>query len=141
MIGIIIATHGDLSLGFLESVNIIMGEPDLLETVSLKNNTGIEVFKKELENVIKRFDSKDGVLIMTDLKGGTPYNCSLSFSISKELPFEIKVVCGINLPMLLETLALRNSVNLEELVDIAINAGKKGVNFPADVDSEEDEEL
>ena len=141
MTGIIIATHGDLSLGFLESIDIIMGSQEMMETVSLKNETGIEGFKKELGRAINKLSPKDGLLIMTDLKGGTPYNCSLYCSQSREYPFEIKVVCGVNLPMLLETLAFRDSVSLSQLVNIAITAGKDGIDFSIDADEEEDEEL
>lgn len=139
MIGIVLATHGDLSSGLLDSVNIIMGKLDFLQTVSLKNNTGIKGFEKDLREAIGELHSKDGVLVMTDLKGGTPYNCSYYLSISKEFPFDIRVVCGVNLPMLLETLALRESVDIEELAEIAIAAGKQGIDFPQIENSKEDE--
>lgn len=142
MIGLVIATHGELSNGLMDAVGVIMGSSEAVSTVSLKNEIGIEVFKADLEKAVEKVGSKDGVLIFTDLQGGTPYNSSIFISNSEIFNFNIKVVSGVNLPMLLETLALRENCNLQELASISMESGIKGINIAVvSNDYDEDDDL
>lgn len=140
MIGIVIATHGDLSKGFIDAVNIIMGEPEAIETVSLKNEGGIEAFKKDLEASIKGVSSKDGVLILTDLQFGTPYNTSVILANTGGFDFDIKIASGINLPVILEVVAQRNSNSLDELLKILLEVGRNSINIYENVKSSSEED-
>lgn len=140
MIGFVVASHGELSKGFVDAVNIIMGEPEALETVCLKNEGGIEAFKRDLEASIKKVSSEDGVLILADLQFGTPYNTSVMLANTGGFDFDIKVASGINLPVMLELLAQRNNSSLDELVKILLEAGSKSINVYEDVKSNSDED-
>ncbi|QAT39192.1 hypothetical protein [Clostridium sp. JN-9] len=134
MVGIVIATHGDLANGFMDSINIIMGSPENISVATLKNDKGIEGFNVELRASLNNVISDDGILILSDIKGGTPYNSSCYYAGNGEFNVNIKVVSGINLPMLLEVLSMREHSNLDELVKIALNAGITGIDIPTPVD-------
>nr|WP_279625642.1 hypothetical protein [Thermoanaerobacter wiegelii] len=70
------------------------------------------------------------VLLMCDLQGGSPYNVSLELAIKKYSNKNIRVISGLNLPMFLEIIAMRDTANLEELVNIAIQTGKESIFAP-----------
>jgi mannose/fructose/sorbose-specific phosphotransferase system IIA component len=140
MIGFVVASHGKLSKGLVDAVNIIMGEPEALETVCLTNEGGIEVFKRDLEASIKKVSSKDGVLILTDLQSGTPYNTGVMLANTGGFDFDIKVASGINLPVMLELLAQRNNSSLDDLVKIILECGSKSINVYKASKSNSDED-
>ncbi|UYP01372.1 hypothetical protein OF820_06695 [Oceanotoga sp. DSM 15011] len=141
MIGIVVSSHGNLAEGVLDSLGMIMGVPENVKAVCLKNNLGIEEFNKQLFKTLNEVKSNDGVLILTDLQSGTPYNSSVYFSTSKLFDFEIEIIAGLNLGMLLEVCAQRDFSNLESLKSIALNAGRQSVNsFEKILDIDEQEE-
>jgi mannose/fructose/sorbose-specific phosphotransferase system IIA component len=142
MIGIVVSSHGNLAEGVLDSLGMIMGVPENVKAVCLKNNLGIEEFNKQLSKTLNEVKSSDGVLILTDLQSGTPYNSSVYFSTSKLFDFEIEIIAGLNLGMLLEVCAQRDFSNLKSLKTIALNAGRQSINsFEKILDIDEQEEL
>ncbi|PWJ89008.1 PTS system mannose-specific IIA component [Oceanotoga teriensis] len=141
MIGIVVSSHGNLAEGVLDSLGMIMGVPENVKAVCLKNNLGIEEFNKQLSKTLNEVKSSDGVLILTDLQSGTPYNSSVYFSTSKLFDFEIEIIAGLNLGMLLEVCAQRDFSNLKSLKTIALNAGRQSINsFEKILDIDEQEE-
>lgn len=128
MIGLILATHGKLAEGILDAGSMIVGETNGVEVVSLIQEVGIEEFSRLLEVKVQRMVQEcTGVLILCDLQGGTPFNCSLRLAMKKEYQAKLKVVAGLNLPMYIETLLARNKKKLDELADVARESGKNGV--------------
>ena len=121
---IIVASHGDLCNGLIHSYSMLAGDNDYLVPISLKeNDTG--QFKKNLEKLL---EVNDDFLILCDLYGGTPFNEALYFF--QKYPDRIRVVAGVNLPMLLElgfTVQTNNEINIDELVNIAINVGSESL--------------
>jgi mannose PTS system EIIA component len=128
LIGLILATHGKLAEGILDAGSMIVGETNGVEVVSLIQEVGIEEFSRLLEVKVQRMVQEcTGVLILCDLQGGTPFNCSLRLAMKKEYQAKLKVVAGLNLPMYIETLLARNKKKLDELADVARESGKNGV--------------
>lgn len=110
MIGIVLATHGSLGESLIHSMNVILGEQPQIEALSLQVEDDIEKASKSLGEVVARVDSGDGVLILTDMLGGTPSNLSLSL-LSRP---GIDVLSGVNLPMLLKASQVRQEQGLLE---------------------------
>ena len=98
MIGVLITTHGNLGNELIKAAELIKGPINGLSYVSADQTKGVEDLKKEIGNAIKKLDKGKGVLILTDLFGGTPSNISLSFMKDGK----VEVVTGVNLPMLLK---------------------------------------
>ncbi|USK36700.1 PTS sugar transporter subunit IIA (plasmid) [Bacillus sp. F19] len=128
MIGILVTTHGELCNGLLHAAHMIAGEQEGIEAVSLDEN-GVDDFASRLEAKLDEMVEKyNQVLVMCDLKGGTPCNQSLKYGFVNE--GKVKVVAGINLPMLIETIFGRSSVgNLDELASFASDSGKQSIEF------------
>ncbi len=131
MIGMILASHGNLSEGIRDAGQTIYGKVKAVKCVSLTNENGIDQFDKDLLKAIENLmESCSGILIMCDLQGGTPFNCSLKYSLDEHYQSKIRVVSGANLPMFLETIALRQTSELEDLAEIAKKSGKNGIVVP-----------
>lgn len=112
----------------MDAGSMIVGETNGVEVVSLIQEVGIEEFSRLLEVKVQRMVQEcTGVLILCDLQGGTPFNCSLRLAMKKEYQAKLKVVAGLNLPMYIETLLARNKKKLDELADVARESGKNGV--------------
>lgn len=120
---IIVTSHGNLCNGIIHSYEMLAGKTDSIIAVPLdENDTG--EFESKLTNIVNEI--KGNILILCDIHGGTPYNVSnyLYHQQSKR----IGLVSGLNLPMLLETgLSLGNNISLDEIVNVAINAGTESI--------------
>ncbi|MCK9229476.1 MAG: PTS sugar transporter subunit IIA [Syntrophales bacterium] len=123
MIGVIVITHGNLGRELIRAAELIKGEMKGVLPVSVDATKSVEDLKKEITTVLKKADSGEGVLILTDLFGGTPSNISLSF-LKKN---KIEVVTGVNLPMLLKVPTLRMEMKLAEFADSIAEYGRKNI--------------
>lgn len=136
---ILLATHGNLGEGLLESYQMISGETENIKTVKL-TKSGIGDFKEKLRNQLNELTVTEKVLVLCDLKGGTPYNESFMYSL--ENPGKIEVVTGVNLPMLIEIGFLAESgTETSYLVDTAVNVGKESIEKLESSDEDEDLDL
>ncbi len=125
MIGIIVMTHGNFSEEILRSCELIAGPAKKVATLKLNRNDNIENLNENFVKELDNLDDGDGVLVLTDLLGGSPSNVA-SLNLKKGRKFE--ALTGINLPMLLEALISREGKTLEELTKVCIESGKTGVN-------------
>jgi mannose/fructose/sorbose-specific phosphotransferase system IIA component len=123
MIGVLITTHGNLGNELIHAAESIKGPLKDVMHVCIEQTKGLEDMKKEISNALKKLDHGKGVLILTDLFGGTPSNISLSFM--KE--GKVEVVTGVNLPMLLRTLTYRERETRHGVVNKAGSGGRDGV--------------
>jgi len=123
MIGVVIMTHGDLGRELIRAAELIKGELKDVIPVSVDATKGVEELKKEIVSAIKKADSGQGVLILTDLFGGTPSNISLSFLKQGK----VEVVTGVNLPMLMKVHDAREEKDLEGFADFIKEYGKKNI--------------
>ena len=114
MIGIIIATHGDLAKALLNTACMIVGPTDRCEVCTFDRDKSSEGLREMLKRAINKVGTEDGVIILTDMFGGTPSNISLSF-LEQE---RVEVITGVNLPMVIYALTRREGKKLEEIVHV-----------------------
>ena len=122
MIGIVIVTHGELGTELLRTAQEIVGKFPSVEAVSIQASEQIEKARKKIEAALHRVNDGSGVLILTDLFGGTPSNLVLSYLEAGRL----EVVTGVNLPMLIRALTYREEP-LEVALDKALSGASEGV--------------
>ncbi len=127
MVGILIATHGKMASGMVNSVDLIMGSQENVGILELFHDTDIESFGNDIVKKVHELDQGQGVLILVDLFSASPYNQAVLNKVNMK-DSKHRIVTGINLPMLIEVLGMRLGVeSVEELWETAINAGKDGV--------------
>lgn len=125
MIGGIIISHGRLAEELLNALTIILGEAPNIEAISIGWYDDVEDSKKKISQCLKRVDQKNGVIIFTDMFGGTPSN--LSFSFLKDN--QVEIITGINLPMLIKFVSLQRSNNLKDVARKVVEQGKKNIHL------------
>lgn len=126
MIGIVVITHGNLADELISAVKFVLSqEPSVkLTGVSLQQTPGrSDNFKEIIDTAIRSVDEGGGVLLVTDMFGGTPSNISLTFLDKKNT----EVISGVNLPMLLKLSTLKSDVTIKEAIKIAEKAGKDNI--------------
>lgn len=129
MIGVLITTHGNLGNELIKATELIKGKLEGVLHVSVDQTKGMEEIKKEISSSIKKLDRGHGVLILTDLFGGTPSNISLSFLKEGKL----EVVTGVNLPMMLKLYDKRQELNLNEFASYIKDYGRKNIYLASEV--------
>ena len=125
MIGGIIVSHGKLAEELLNSLTIILGEVVNMEAISIGWYDDVDESKKKINQSLKRVDKKNGVVIFTDMFGGTPSN--LSFSFMKDN--KVEIITGVNLPMLIKFVSLQRSSKFEEVARKVVEQGKKNIHL------------
>jgi PTS system mannose-specific IIA component len=123
MVGILIVTHGDLATELLRTAQEIVGKLPRVEAVSIHAAEQIEKARKKIETVLQRVNDGSGVLILTDLFGGTPSNLVLSYLEAGR----VEVVTGVNLPMLMKLPSLREERDLRALADKLARYGQRNI--------------
>ncbi len=121
MIGLVIVTHGGLAREFRAALEHVVGPQKQLETVQIGPEDDMMVRRAEILSAIAKVQSGDGVIVLTDMFGGTPSN--LAISVMDEA--KVEVIAGINLPILVKLAALRGEVPLSEAIIQARDAGRK----------------
>ena len=121
-VGVIIVAHGDYGTATLRTAELIMGTLEDCASISVNMELDVSETVQRLEDATCRLDKGAGVIILTDMFGGTPTNLSLAL-LAKH---QIEVVTGVNLPMVLKVFAERNK-SLSELAAIAGEAGRGGI--------------
>jgi mannose PTS system EIIA component len=123
MNAVMVAAHGNFAIGLKDSYTMIMGESNHIFPIALKD--GVESFsmlmEKQVEELLEKYE---GIMILCDLKGGTPYNTALKQMFTH--PERIKVVAGVNLPLLIE-LSLLLEKGIHELAEEAITIGIQSI--------------
>lgn len=121
MIGLVIVTHGGLAVEFRAALEHVVGPQTQLETVSIGPEDDMAQRRADILAAVKRADSGAGVVVLTDMFGGTPSN--LAISVMDEA--KVEVIAGINLPILVKLASVRGEVDLSEAVARAREAGRK----------------
>jgi PTS system mannose-specific IIA component len=129
MIGVLITTHGNLGSEFLKVAEMIRGTLKDVMHISVDQTKSVEDLKKDINAAIKKLDQGQGVLILTDLFGGTPSN--LSLSLLKE--GKVEVVTGVNLPMLLKLSDTREKMNLKDFANYIKEYGRKNIYLASEI--------
>jgi len=124
MIGILVITHGKFGEEMLKSAESILGPQENTRFIHLPTGETIDILVNKLETTIKEIDQGEGVLILTDMLGGTP--CNICLKVSKT-NINIEIVSGLNLYMLLTAFVQRSKIGLKELVTKVIESGRKNI--------------
>lgn len=128
MIGIVLISHGSLASGLRQAAEMIMGPQEELAVLELAPAQDMEAYRRDLEELIAQVNRGHGVLVLADLFGGSPANAS-----AYVVGAGVEVVCGANLPMLLEILNVRGQQDLRTLAATAVRAGATGTVRLADM--------
>ena len=130
MIGIVIVTHRQLGDALIDAAGFILGNPpESVESVSIDINERADLLRKKIADGIKVVDQKSGVLILTDMFGGTPSNLSYSFLEEGR----IEVISGVNLPLLIKAVDTRKNMELSKLAEELEIYGKKSITLASGI--------
>ena len=129
MIGLVVATHARLAEELLLTAELIVGRLEQAEAVSIGADASVDQARARLAEAVKRVDVGDGVLVLTDMFGGTPANLALTF-----LDEKVEVVTGVNLPMLLKLATGRaESLALRPLAELITGYGQKNITLASEL--------
>ena len=129
MIGLVLVTHGQLADEFRKAVEHVVGPQDNFETVAIGAEDNMEQRRRDIVEAVARVDSGSGVIILTDMFGGTPSNLAISVMTGNG----IEVIAGVNLPMLIKLAGVRGENNMEKALIDASEAGRKYINVASRV--------
>lgn len=124
MIGLVIVTHGRLAEEFLSAMEHVVGRQRGVETVCIGAEDDMERRRQDILEAVARVDDGDGVILLTDMFGGTPSN--LAISVMEQTKAE--VIAGLNLPMLIKLASVRGREDLQTCVAHAQDAGRKYIS-------------
>lgn len=125
MTGVVIATHGNLAIELLQTAKFIAGELPSITALTINPSESIDDMQKAIRKAIKEVDQGNGVLILTDMFGGTPANMTLPF-LDKD---KVEVITGVNLPMLIKLAQNRmEEKSLENIASEVVEYSRKSIN-------------
>jgi PTS system mannose-specific IIA component len=129
MIGMVLVTHGRLAEEFRAALEHVVGPQEQCETIAIGPDDDMEVRRNDIVAAVLRADSGGGVVILTDMFGGTPSNLAISVMQNRE----VEVIAGVNLPMLVKLARVRAELDMKAAVREAQDAGRKYINVANDV--------
>ena len=125
MVGVVVTSHGRLADELLLTTVFIVGKAEQMVALSIDPSKPIDKIQSDIRKAIKEVDTGDGILILTDMFGGTPANMTLAFLEAKK----VEVITGVNLPMLIKLCQCRNKdQTLHELAVEVVDYSKKSIN-------------
>ena len=129
MIGMVLVTHGHLATEFRAALEHVVGVQSQIETISIGPEDDMEQRRKDIVSAVQKVETGGGVVLLTDMFGGTPSNLAISVMNGGN----VEVVAGINLPMLIKLASVRDHMSLEQAVVQAQDAGRKYINVASRV--------
>ena len=129
MIGLVLVTHGALATEFVTAMEHVVGPQRAVATICIGPDDDMEARRTDISTAIATVDAGRGVVILTDLFGGTPSNLAISLM----RPGSVEVIAGINLPMLIRLEGARRTMNVRDAVAAAREAGRKYITVASEV--------
>ena len=129
MIGLVLVTHGRLAEEFVTAMEHVVGKQERIATIAIGPDDDMEARRADIANAIAAVDAGRGVIVLTDLFGGTPSNLAISLMERGR----IEVIAGINLPMLIRLESGRKSMKVVDAVAAAREAGRKYITVASEV--------
>jgi len=124
MIGLVIVTHGQLAQAFVEALEHVVGPRESIRAICINPQDNVDLHRENILKATEEVDSGEGVILLTDLFGGTPSNLALSALGVKP----VEVIAGINLPMLVRLARLPEGTSLKDSVIQGQEAGRKYIH-------------
>ena len=128
MIGMVVVTHGRLAEEFIAATEHVVGKQANLKPLCIAPEDNVEKRRDDLIAAVRAVDNGDGVVVLTDMFGGTPSNLAISVMADN-----IEVIAGINLPMMIKLATVRTSMKLGDAVLAAQEAGRKYINVASNL--------
>jgi mannose PTS system EIIA component len=128
MIGMVLVTHGELAIQFKLALEHVVGPQEHIETITIGPEDDMDLCRSDIMDAVKRANTGQGVVVLTDMFGGTPSNLALSCMNGGS----VEVVAGINLPMLIKLASVRGE-NLHDAVRYAKEAGQKYITVASHI--------
>ena len=129
MIGLVLVTHGALATEFVVAMEHVVGPQQQIETICIGPEDDMEMRRADIANAVARVNGGTGVILLTDLFGGTPSNLAISLLKAGE----IEVIAGINLPMLIRLESARKVMDVRQAVAAAREAGQKYISVASEL--------
>lgn len=129
MIGMVIVTHGKLALELRHATEHVVGPQDNLETVCIGPDDNMETRREDIRKAVKKANSGSGVIILTDMFGGTPSNLAISLLEENE----VEVLAGVNLPMLIKLSEARRKLSFAEAAKTGRDAGQRYIAIASEI--------
>ena len=124
MIGLVLVTHGNLANEFISAMQHVVGKQEKVAPVCIGPEDDMEMRRAEILKKVEEVNDGSGVVVLTDMFGGTPSNLAISIMDRAK----VEIIAGVNLPMLIKIASKRKKKNLKETVEGAQEAGKKYIN-------------
>ncbi len=129
MIGLVLVTHGQLASQFVAAMEHVVGPQTQVASISIGPDDDMEQRRKDILKAVASADSGDGVILLTDMFGGTPSNLAISLLDTGH----IEVIAGINLPMLIRLDGARKSMDVVSAIAAAKEAGQKYISVASEI--------
>jgi len=129
MIGLVLVTHGLLANEFVVAMEHVVGPQTAIQAICIGPEDDMDLRRKDIARAIEAVDAGKGVILLTDLFGGTPSNLAISLM----QPGRIEVIAGVNLPMLIRLEGARRAMGVKEAVAAAREAGRKYISVASEV--------
>ena len=129
MIGLVLVTHGRLAAEFVTAMEHVVGPQTAIEAICIGPDDDMESRRADIARAVKAVDDGSGVILLTDLFGGTPSNLAISLME----PGRVEVIAGINLPMLIRLEGARKMMKIKAAVAAARDAGRKYISVASEI--------
>ena len=129
MIGLVLVTHGQLASQFVAAMEHVVGPQEHVVSICIGPDDDMEQRRRYILEAVDLVDKDDGVILLTDMFGGTPSNLAISIMDKAK----VEVIAGINLPMLIKLASVREQMSLSEAVDKAQESGRKYISVASKV--------
>ncbi|MBA2919502.1 PTS fructose transporter subunit IIA [Sphingomonas sp. MAH-20] len=129
MIGLVLVTHGRLAAEFVVAMEHVVGPQSAVEAICIGPDDDMEMRRGDIATAIRKVEAGRGVIVLTDLFGGTPSNLAISLM----QPGKVEVIAGINLPMLIRLEGARRTMSVKDAVAAAREAGRKYISVASEV--------
>ena len=129
MIGLVIVTHGQLATQFIAAMEHVVGPQKQVAAICIGPDDDMEQRRKDILEAVANADTGDGVILLTDMFGGTPSNLAISIMDKAK----VEIIAGINLPMLIKLASVRETADLKKAVDEAQASGRKYISIASRV--------
>lgn len=129
MIGLVLVTHGRLAAEFIAALEHVVGAQTALEGICIGPDDDMEARRADIAAAIRNVEGGAGVIVLTDMFGGTPSNLAISLL----MPKRVEIIAGVNLPMLVRLVSVRGTMTVAAAVDAAQEAGRKYISVASKI--------
>ncbi|EMD82410.1 PTS sugar transporter subunit IIA [Pacificimonas flava] len=132
MIGLVLVTHGGLAREFVSALEHVVGPQQQIESICILADDDMEARRQDIANAVSAVDSGRGVIILTDMFGGTPSNLAISL-MGADRSEAVEVIAGMNLPMLIRLASVRGEMSPADAIEAAQEAGRKYISVASKI--------